>query len=161
MEKKLIDFLSELAANPKKLAEFMVDPDKSMGAAKLEDDDQEVLKSCDINRINAKLMGKVEAPEMPPVVVVTAELLTRGLTEYSKQLQSGSPVGLTLFPNIPPQITPMVTPQITPMVTPQFTPMVTPQITPMVTPQFIPMVTPQITPMVTPQFIPMVTPHRW
>ncbi len=161
MDKKLIDFLTELAVDPQKLSEFMLYPDKSMQSAELEESDREILKSGDVNRIHAKLMGKEIASEMPPVVVVTAESLTRGLIEYSKQLQqqTSSYAGLTLFPNIPPQIMPMVTPQITPMVTPQITPMVTPQITPMVTPQITPMVTPQITPMVTPQITPMVTPQ--
>ena len=170
VDPKLKDFLTELAANPKKLGEFIADADKAMKAVDLPAEDQEILKSGDVSRIHARLMGMPERAEVPPVVVVTADLLSRSMSEYSRQLQSGSTAGLTLFPNMPPQ-TPMIVTLMSPTVAPTVSPVwpnvpptvspvwptMTPTVAPTVSPVW-PMMTPMITPQVTPQFTPMYAP---
>jgi hypothetical protein len=168
MDKKMVDFLSDLAGDSKKLAHFMMDPDEAMKEAGLDEKDTKILASGDVNKINFALMEDSEQPEMPPVVVVTAEALSRGLTDYSRQLRtagtSGSPqTNPSITPQFVPQFAPTVTvqfaPTMNPMVTPQFGPMISPTVSPQMGPTISPTVTAQFAPTitVTPQFAPTIT----
>jgi hypothetical protein len=70
---KLKDFLTELATDPKKLGDFIHDPDAAMAAARLSSKDQDALRSGFPDIIHARLAGVPikKAFQIPPPPIIT------------------------------------------------------------------------------------------
>src|SRR5215831_6962552 len=159
-------FLVGLATDPAKLGEFMKDPEGSMSAAGLAEEDKAIVLSGNLGAINARIRGQA-APRPAPLLVVDMA----GQDEAGQAMPSVRALPITapqIFPQILqvqpviyPQIQHVISPQIYPQIRPQIIyPQIYPQIHPVVSPQIYPQIIyPQIHPVIYPQIHPVVSPQ--
>jgi len=69
---RLLEFVTQVSRDPKKLKAIAKDPDGELGAAGLSPHEIEVLKSCDSDRIRELLTPKAAMAGFSPTITITA-----------------------------------------------------------------------------------------